>query len=133
MVLSEMKDKRSLTLIELLIVLCVIFVLIGTFAIYASTTLKVARETALRMELGNIRISIEHYRVINGEFPENLVTLLNQEFTFKTLDGITEESNFLKPFRIDEQNNLKDPFLNRYSYDNKYGRVKSQSKGYESW
>ena len=128
-----MKDKRSLTLIELLIVLSVIFVLIGTFAIYVKMTLRIAREEALRMELGSIRTSIEHYRVINGEFPENLVTLLNQEFTFKTLDGITEESNFLKPFRIDEQNNLKDPFLNRYSYDNEHGRVKSQSKGYESW
>ena len=129
----EMKDRRSLTLVELLIVLCVIFVLMGTFAVYANITLKVAREIALQMELNNIRMSIEHYHTINGKFPEDLVTLIKEEFTFRTSDGILLHSNFLKPFRVDKEGNLLDPFMNRYYYELEDGRVSSRTIGYENW
>ncbi len=129
----RLRDKRSLTLLELLIALCVIFIFLGTFAVYANITLRIARENALQMELNNIRMSIEHYRIINNRLPQDINTLFNQEFSFKTPDGIIIYDNFLKPFRLDKQEKLLDPFLNRYYYNGLDGTVKTQTKGYENW
>ncbi len=131
--MPKLGNMRSLTLIELLLVLCVVFILFGSFAIYANTTLRIAKETALQMELNNIRMSIEHYRIINGKFPESFNTLFNQKFSFKTPDGVIMYDNFLKPFRLDKRKNSLDPFLNRYYYDNLNGTVKTQTKRYENW
>ena len=128
-----LKNRCSLTLVEFLITLCVVFILFGTFAIYAKDTLKVARERALQMELNNIRLSVVHYRIVKGELPENLVALMNQEFTYIDPDGIILYENFLRSSRVDEQENLLDPFLNSYSYSSRDGRVKSLTVGYESW
>lgn len=127
------KKKRSLTLVELLVVLCVIFVCIGVFAIFAKINLKAARETALRNELYNIRMSVELYKIIKGKTPSDLVGLINQEFEFRTPDGIMLKKSFLKPFRIDKQGYLLDPFMNRYSYNTRTGKVLTGTKGYEKW
>lgn len=126
-------NRRSLTLIEFLVVICIILVLFGTFGVYIKITLRIARETALMNELNNIRLSVEHYRIINGKLPEDLLALLNQDFTFKISNGIIVRSKFLKPFRVDKEKYLLDPFMNRYIYNHRMGRVSSQTKGYESW
>jgi hypothetical protein len=85
------------------------------------------------MELNNIRMSIEHYRIINAKLPEDLRALYSQKFTVSAAHGIFREDNYLKPFRLDKDNNLLDPFLNRYYYNSSNGIVKAQTKGYESW
>jgi type II secretory pathway pseudopilin PulG len=126
-------SKSSLTFIELIIVLSVIFVLLGVFAQYALSALRIARETALRNELANIRTSVEHYYVVKGELPESLAGLMTQEFDFKNFDSIIVRRPFLEPFRVDKQGNLLDPFLNKYSYDKDKRRVYSQSEGYQNW
>ena len=127
------RNIRSLTLIELLTAFCIIFFLLGVFAVYANINLKAARETALENELNNIRMSIELYQIIKGKLPEDLVSLTNQKFTIKTIDGIMVQKKFLKPFHIDKQGYLLDPFMNRYSYEPNEGKVSSQTKGYENW
>jgi hypothetical protein len=113
--------------------LCVIFIFLGFFAIYARITLRISRETALRNELNNIRLSIELYRIVKGRLPEDLITLVNQDFTFKNSYGIITTKKFLEPFRVDEEGYLVDPFLNRYYFDNASGIVRSTTKNYESW
>ena len=128
-----MKSERSLTLVEFLLTLCIIFVLIGLFAMYANTTLRLAREAALQNELMNIRMSIEYYRMVKGKLPESLFLLMNQKITFKDLGGVLAGKGFLKSFRVDEEDNLLDPFRNRYYYDNREGRVNSRTKGCENW
>lgn len=128
-----MGKRCSFTIVELLTAMCLIFVLLGVFAIYANVTLRVGRETALREELNNIRISVTHYQVIHGKLPEDLLSLMNQQFTFRTPDGIIMKRVFLEPFRIDKKGYLLDSFLNRYVYDNKTGQVATSSAAYESW
>lgn len=125
--------KRSLTLLEFLVVLCAIFILLGTFAIYANKILSIARQAALQNELINLRMSIEHYRVICGSLPEDLFALINKDFTFQNQDDIIPPNKFLRPFRVDKEGYLLDPFIHRYVYDNRVGNVRSQTKGYESW
>jgi len=127
------KKKRSLTLVELLVVLCVIFVCMGVFAIFAKINLKAARETALRNELYNIRMSVELYKIIRGKMPDDLVSLINQEFEFKTPGGIILKKSYLKPFRIDKQGYLLDPFMNRYLYNARTGKILSSTQGHENW
>jgi len=131
--MSHFRNKSSLTQIEFLTMLCIIFVLFGIFAIYANIGLRIVKETALRNELHNIRMSIEHYRVVSGRLPEGLFVLINQNFTLKSPDGTILRRKFLKDFRVDEEGYLLDLFMNRYSYQTKEGRVSSTTKGYESW
>lgn len=136
MSLSRVKrlDKfSSLTLIELLIALCLISVLAGAFIYFAGGTLRAGREEALRNELGNIRMSLELYRVINARFPEDLTELMNQNLTLENGRGIILQKEYLRPFRIDKEGRLLDPFMSRYSYNMKTGVVKSQTAGYQGW
>ena len=126
-------NRKSLTLIEALAVLCIILILIGVFAGYARITLRVAREVALRNELNNIRMSIQHYWVTNSKLPKDLFSLVNQDFTIRSRDGTILTKKYLQLFRIDEEENLLDPFLNMYYYSAKEGRVFSGTKGYEGW
>ncbi len=127
------KKKCSLTVVELLIVLCVIFVCMGVFAVFAKINLKAARETALRNELNNIRMSIELYKIIEKRLPNDLISLINQELVFKTKDGIIMKKRFLQPFRLDKNGNLLDPFMNGYIYEQKNGKVFSSTLGYARW
>ncbi len=128
-----MRDIRPVASIELGIAICVIFILIGALAGYINITLRIAKETAMRYELANIRISLEHYRMINNSLPENITVLINQDFTYKTAGGVILRKNFLEPFRLDKDGFLLDPFKEKYYYNSKDGRVSSRTKGYEAW
>ncbi|MDI6758941.1 MAG: type II secretion system protein, partial [Candidatus Omnitrophota bacterium] len=64
------------TLVEFLVVICIAFILIGSFAIYANIILGTAREIALQNELMNMRLAIEHYRIINAKYPTELSDLV---------------------------------------------------------
>ena len=126
-------NKRSLTVVELISVICVIFIFMGIFAIYAGRALRIARELALRNELQFIRMSIENYRIINNRFPDDLFTLMNQHLTYGGNDTKIIVKQFLKPFRVDQRGYLLDPFMNRYGYNKAEGAVYSETKGYERW
>lgn len=125
--------RRSLTVFELIVSLCIIFVLIGLFAGYINLTLKISRETALQSELNNIRMSIEYYRIIHGAYPQDLSSLTKQILTENYLDSMIENKPFLNHSRVDKNGNLIDIFMNKYSYNKLSGMVYSQTKGYQHW
>ncbi len=125
--------SSSLTLIEFLIALCLISVLAGAFIYFAGSTLRAGREEALKNELGNIRMSVELYRVINGRLPQDLTELMNQNLTLENDRGIILVKEYLRPFRIDKEGCLLDPFMSRYSYNMKTGVVKSETAEYQDW
>lgn len=118
---APVKRKTALTLIELLLVACIIFVLIGTFSFYAEVGLKVARETALRNELQNIRMAISYYHIVNKRFPDSLEKLKKERYIF--LGG-----NYAA-----KREYLLDPFFNKYQYNNETGRVWTTTGKYQSW
>jgi len=128
-----MKNKSSMSLVELLVALCIIFILAGVFAVYGKMAVGVVRKQALSSELNNIRMSIKHYRIIKGQLPKDLVSLTEQDFTFNGKDDIIMRKSFLRFSRVDKEKKLLDPFLNRYYYNARSGRIKSQTKGYETW
>lgn len=128
-----MAKKSSLTVIELIIAVCLISIFIGVFAEYMITALRIGKERALRNELVNIRMSIEHYRVIRSNFPDSLEELMNHHFSFKDFNSIMTKQPTFKDSRVNEQGKLLDPFFNNYRYDKETGRVYSQTKGYQAW
>lgn len=128
-----MKRDSALTFLELLVVCCVIFTLMGLFSAYANTYIRVARETALRNELSNLRMSIEYYRIVKGHIPRNLTDLINDRLTSAGADVNITANTFLANFRLSRDGFLLDPFMNRYIYDNATGRVWSESVGRKNW
>ena len=105
----------------------------GVFAVYSHTYIKVARETALRNELSSLRMSIEYYRIVNGRLPDMLADLVNEPLTKGKRSANIKDDKFLSNFRVSKDGFLLDPFMNKYSYDNKSGRVWSESEGHSNW
>lgn len=128
-----MRAKRSLTLVELLTNVALITVLLGVFALYALPVLKAGRERALENELMNLRMSVEHYRLIYGKFPESLEELVNKTLTEDYPYAKIGFYRFFEAGRLDSQGFLSDPFWHRYAYDKQTGRVYSQTPGYQTW
>jgi len=130
--MGDLRIKYSgFTLFELLFVSCVIFILLGTFAIYANAAIKVAKEVAMQNELLAIRMAIQHYVIINGYPPKELVSLLKKTLTCQSPDGKVIFEAYLKADRIDKKGNLVDPFMNKYEYHE--GRIWSGTEGHQSW
>lgn len=128
-----MRKNRSFTLMEIIVVFCMVAILIGTFANYASYVLRIGKETVLRNELANIRMTIEYFRIINGRLPADLKELVNKELTSSKEHSIIQQKKFLEPHRFDNQGFVLDPFMNRYVYTAWDGQVHSGTKGFESW
>jgi hypothetical protein len=128
-----MARMRALTFIEMLVALCIIFLCIGMFAVYAGMTLVAARDLALRNELANIRMSIEHYLIVNGHLPEYLADLTKEYLTSAPGTDKISKYTFLKAFRTDKNGSLLDPYSVGYGYDAINGRVWSQANGRQGW
>jgi len=128
-----LRNRRSFTIFELLVAVNIILIFIGIFAVYANITLRVARGVALQSELSNIRMSIEHYRLLNHALPDNLSDLLNRRLTGKGSDSKMYPNKYLTHVRVDKEGNLLDPFGNRYGYNKLDGTVYSQTRGHERW
>ena len=145
---EDCAGARGLSLLELIVAVCLIFVLSGFFAVYINHTLKAAREMALRNELLNIRLAVVHYQIVTGQPPESLIELtrpvkgtyapvvinyLNKRVTSTQVDSKIKTYKFLEPFRLDNWGSLIDPFRHRYGYERQQARVYSETKGYERW
>ena len=127
------KKKSALTLIELLLSACIIFILMGIFSFYAETALRVTKETALRNELQNIRMAIEYYRIVKNRFPDELTDLQKEHYVVRySMSGLIKQS-FLGIFQDKRGDRLLDPFMNKYEYDNKTGRIWSGIEKYKTW
>lgn len=106
----------GLTTVELLIICCIIFILIGTFGVYINKILVEAKETALKMELLNLKTNLRLYKILRNANPLEIKDFYKYEKD-----------------RADREGCLLDPFKNRYIYDAKLGEIRSCRKGYEMW
>jgi len=127
------KDNRGFVISELSISTIIIAFFIILFLAYSNVVFNVAKDVALQYELANIRMGIEHYRIINGDFPKKIMDLTKKTLTYKDVDGKIVSINYLNYFRIGKDDNLLDPFNNKYGYNNINGRVWSETKGRETW
>lgn len=112
----KFKTSKGLTFVEFLIVVCIIFVLIGTFSIFANRILRGSREVALKHELAALRLRLKLYYMLYEKQPQNI-----REF-YDAKEG-----------RFDKEGNLLDPFGNRYIYERENGMVKVSTVKYNNW
>lgn len=112
----KFKTSKGLTFVEFLIVVCVIFVLIGTFSIFANRVLRGAREVALKHELAALRLRLKLYYMLHENQPETI-----SEF-YDAKEG-----------KFDKDRNLLDSFGNKYIYERENGTVKSGTAKYNNW
>ncbi len=134
------KDAKGLTIIDALISLCLIGILVGVFIPHYLRLAHEARETALKMELGNIRRSIGLFRMLNERNPGSLKELIENNVLLPARIGknsytgpIFFDEKYLVAQAQDAQGNLVDSFGNLYAYDPVHGQVRTSTKGYESW
>ncbi len=124
---------------ETLLALCLVAVLllVGLHRYMASVT--ALRETALVIELSNLRRSVNYFTLANKRLPSSLGELTSA----KTLDPKTDiegrvysilvVGSFVESMTTDDQGAPLDPFGNRYGYELPEGRVHSTTEGYEKW
>ena len=127
------RTVKAFSLLELLVTACIIFILMGIFAAYANTTLKVAKDLALQNELSGIRMAIQHYLVINNKLPPDLEELLKKSLTRANPDGTVTYESYLKAVRIGRDGALLDPFFNKYRYNKLSGMVWTETPGRNNW
>lgn len=107
---------KGFSIIELLIICCLVFILIGTFGVYANKILTGARENALKYELAGLRQYIKLFYILHKKSPKNIAEFCVQ-----------------KSGRFDKEGNLLDTFGHKYIYSPLTREIKSSSAGYENW
>lgn len=96
------------------------------------------RETALTIELSNLRRAVVDYAMFQKRLPESLVEITsdNIEIPSEGLQGerkVVLAGRFVETALRDTEGNPLDPFGNKYAYDRATGRVWSTTRGYEKW
>lgn len=108
--------NKGFNIVEFLITCCVIFILAGTFGIYANNVLLKTRETALKYELSALRQSLRLYKMLNQKSPEKI-----SEFFDVRKERKNDYGNFL------------DPFGNKYVYYTENSIIVTTTDGYTEW
>lgn len=134
------KDSKGLTIVDAVIVLCLIGILIGVVIPKYNRVAHEAQEAALKMGLTNIRTSIGLFRMLNERNPKSLNELVEINVLLPSRMGqdpfsgsLFLDEKYLIAQALDAQGHLVDAFGNRYTYDPVRGVVRTSTKGYESW
>lgn len=134
------RDAKGLTIIDALISLFLIGILVGVVIPHYLRLAHDARETALKMELSNIRTSIGLFRMLNERNPASLNELIEKNVMLPSrmgsdpyADPIFLDEKYLVAQARDAHGHLVDAFGNLYAYDPVRGKVKASTKGYEHW
>ena len=74
-------DAKGYTVVDAVITLCLIGILIGVVIPKYQRVTREARETALRMELSNIRTSIRLFKMLNDRNPDSVREMIEKNQT----------------------------------------------------
>lgn len=120
------------TSFENLLIISLVGILLVTAISNFLTSVRLARETALRIELSNIRTSIILYLTLNRRYPASLKDMVTDKYTLPTGNNVVKYK-YIEGMAVDNDGNPLDPFGAPFNYDRKTGWVKSSTTGYESW
>ncbi len=132
-------NRNGLTVIDAVITLCAIGLLIGVVIPRYQRVAHVAQESALKMELSNIRTSIRFFKMLNNRNPHSLSELIEKEVMLPArigsdpYTGSILDQKYLMSITMDSKGNIIDSFGNPFVYDFSRGEVRSTTKGYETW
>ena len=127
------KNKSGMLLLDLATTLTIIGFLIWVFGGIIGTLTINVKETALRYQLNNFRMLVNLYKQLKGNYPEDLLVLIQSSHSFSPTDELIFNEKFLSSLEQDEHGAPRDAFGNRLIYDPRKGVVGSTTKGYENW
>ncbi|MDD5097396.1 MAG: hypothetical protein PHU59_02765 [Candidatus Omnitrophica bacterium] len=127
------KNKSGMLLLDLATTLTIIGFLIWVFGGIIGTLTINVKETALRYQLNNFRMLVGLYKQLKGNYPEDLLVLIQSSHSFSPTDELIFNEKFLNSLEQDEHGAPMDAFGNRLAYDQRKGVVGSTTKGYENW
>ena len=131
-------NEQGRSVFETLLVLALIALVVILAIEKFESSARSLRETALTIELANLRRAVVHYAMLEKKLPGSLVELAsdNLEIPAKGLQGerkIIVSGRFVETATRDTEGNPLDPFGGRYGYDPATGKVWSTTQGYGSW
>jgi type II secretory pathway pseudopilin PulG len=126
-------SNKALTFFELVIALIIISIFAGSLAMFIIRTAHVAKETALRHSLENLRSTLVLYKTIKRENPKTLKELLQAKYGFGTSQEVLFGDKFLSVVGRDDKGYPIDPFGNRFYYNPRKGTIRSLTEGYKNW
>jgi hypothetical protein len=121
------------TVLDALLVCVVVSGLVMGVMAYFDHLAREARETALRMGLGNIRMGVRLYHVLNERYPRDVRELFATGYLLPAGKDSVFVAHYLEAQALDNDGYPVDPFGHRYRYEPENGRLLSESKGYEQW
>lgn len=130
-------EGRSIFEALLVAVLVAVFVLIAVDRYYSS--IKSVKETAMLVEMSNLRSALSYYLMFNGKPPISLKEIVEKgvDASRKGIEGadyrIVIAGKYVETMTLDAEGYPVDPFGNRYSYDASTGMIRSSTRGYEKW
>lgn len=128
-----MKDQKGLGIVDTIIVCMLVSAFIVVVIPYYKKIALEAQRSALRAELGNIRMSLELYKVLTNQYPEDLRVLLKKRYMFPARNDTFFKEEFLNHTALDKEGYPLDPFGNRFQYNSRTGKLSSSTEGYEKW
>lgn len=130
-------DGRTLVETLAVIVFVSILLVVAVERFYSSS--RDIKETALRIELSNLRGAVNHFVLFEKRLPSSLTELSERKAVVSKRDvvgaeyKVVFESRFVEVMSVDAHGRIADPFGNPYGYDPETGRVNSSTRGYETW
>ncbi|MBI5454733.1 MAG: hypothetical protein HY956_08905 [Deltaproteobacteria bacterium] len=130
-------EGRSIFEALLVAVLVAVFVLIAVDRYYSS--IKSVKETAMLVEMSNLRSALSYYLMFDGKPPISLKEIVEKgvDASRKGIEGadyrIVIAGKYVETMTLDAEGYPVDPFGNRYSYDASTGMIRSSTRGYEKW
>jgi type II secretory pathway pseudopilin PulG len=133
-------NAKGLAVYETLVTLCLIGVLTGVVIVHYYRVFQEARETAVKAELVNIRMSINLFKMLNGRNPQSIKEMIEKRVIYPARVGpdkysspIFLKESYLIEYATDKEGSLIDAFGHPFVYDAIKGEVRSTTQGYESW
>lgn len=121
------------TAVGAVLVCVLVVVLAAAMTAYLDDLTREARETALKMGLVNIRMSVQLYHALNERYPQDVRELVTTGYLLPSGKDSVFVAQYLEAQTLDHDGYPVDPFGHRYRYDPAGGRVLSETKGYEQW
>lgn len=113
--------------------LTIIGLFMGIMMVFIYKTTIIGKETTLRVELKNLRLTLDLHKIIRGSYPEDLKELLHARYKPRGSKEVFFSEKFLDSVGRDADGYPVDPFGKKFYYNPQQGVVASVAKGYENW
>lgn len=127
------------SVLEALLVLFAVAVFVLVAMERYTSSIRALNETALTVELANLRTAVIFYSTMKGRLPGSLSELVKEKVVATKRDirgreyDIVIAGSYVESMEVDPSGRPLDPFGSPYDFDPRTGRVSSTTRGYETW